>query len=87
MVVALSSAKTAGGEGPEAGLKLLGSVEPRLAGHYRLDAIRAHFFEEAGELSLAIRHYLAAAARTTNAPEQQYLTTRAARLRLGGAGG
>lgn len=81
-MISLNSAiATAMIEGPEAGLKLLESVEPRLAGHYRLDAVRAHFFEQAGETGLAIKHYLAAAARTTNTPEQQYLTTRAAQLR------
>jgi hypothetical protein len=29
-----------------------------------------------------VRHYRAAAARTTSAPEQRYLTTRAARLQV-----
>jgi predicted RNA polymerase sigma factor len=86
-MISLNSAiATAMIEGPEAGLKLLESVEPRLAGHYRLDAVRAHFFEQAGETGLAIKHYLAAAARTTNTPEQQYLTTRAAQLRATDAG-
>jgi len=32
-----------------------------------------------------VAHYRAAAARTTSIPEQQYLTTQAARLRAGTA--
>ena len=59
-------------------------MEPRrdrLAGHYRLDAVRAHLFEMAGDTQAAMAHYRAAAARTTSIPEQQYLTTQAARLR------
>jgi len=67
-------------DGPEAGLKLLDAVSDRLAGHYRLDAVRAHLLELAGDRAAALAHYRAAAARTTNLPEQYYLTTRAARL-------
>ncbi|MFD9959931.1 RNA polymerase sigma factor [Amycolatopsis sp. NPDC058986] len=66
--------------GPRAGLDLLDAVACRLAGHYRLDAVRAHLLELAGDPASAERHYRAAAARTTNLPEQQYLTTQAARL-------
>jgi hypothetical protein len=39
----------------------------------------------AGDTQAAMAHYRAAAARTTNIPEQQYLTTQAARLRAGTA--
>ena len=67
--------------GPARGLELLDGVEDRLAGHYRLDAVRAHLHEMAGAVDVALRHYAAAAARTTSAPEQRYLVTRAARLR------
>jgi RNA polymerase sigma factor (sigma-70 family) len=67
--------------GPAAGLALLDSLGERLAGHYRLDAVRAHLLELAGDGATAVRHYAAAAARTTNTPEQRYLMTRAARLR------
>jgi len=67
--------------GPAAGLKLLEPLDEPLAGHYRLDAVRAHLFEMAGDTQAAMAHYRAAAARTTSIPEQQYLTTQAARLR------
>jgi RNA polymerase sigma factor (sigma-70 family) len=68
--------------GPAAGLALLDSLGERLAGHYRLDSVRAHLLELAGDGATAVRHYAAAAAaRTTNTPEQRYLLTRAARLR------
>jgi len=71
--------------GPAAGLKLLEPLDEPLAGHYRLDAVRAHLFEMAGDTQAAMAHYRAAAARTTSIPEQQYLTTQAARLRAGTA--
>jgi RNA polymerase sigma factor (sigma-70 family) len=71
--------------GPAAGLKLLEPLDEPLAGHYRLDAVRAHLFEMAGDTQAAMAHYRTAAARTTSIPEQQYLTTQAARLRAGTA--
>jgi predicted RNA polymerase sigma factor len=71
--------------GPAAGLKLLEQLDEPLAGHYRLDAVRAHLYEMAGDTQAAMAHYRAAAARTTSIPEQQYLTTQAARLRAGTA--
>jgi predicted RNA polymerase sigma factor len=67
--------------GPAAGLQLLEPLDEPLAGHYRLDAVRAHLFEMAGDTQAAMAHYRAAAARTTSIPEQRYLTTQAARLR------
>jgi predicted RNA polymerase sigma factor len=69
-------------EGPEAGLELLQALDsdPRIAGHYRLDAVRAHLFQMAGDDQRAIAHYRAAAERTTSIPERDYLTTKAARL-------
>ena len=67
--------------GPAAGLKLLEPLDEPLAGHYRLDAVRAHLYEMAGDTQAAMAHYRAAAARTTSIPEQQYLTAQAARLR------
>ena len=67
--------------GPAEGLKLLEALDERLPGHYRLDAVRAHFFEKAGDVEAAVKHYRAAASRTTSVPEQHYLTTRAARLK------
>jgi RNA polymerase sigma factor (sigma-70 family) len=69
--------------GPSAGLQLLRPLDadPRMAGHYRLDAVRAHFLEMAGDRQAAIERYQAAAARTTSIPERNYLLTQAARLR------
>ena len=68
-------------EGPTAGLGVVDQVEDRLAGHYRLDAVRAHLLEMAGDNDAAIEHFRAAAARATNLREQHYLTAQAARLR------
>ncbi len=67
--------------GPAAGLTLLDAVDATLAGHHRLDAVRAHLYERAGDRAAAIEHYRAAAARTASEPEKRYLTLRAARLR------
>jgi RNA polymerase sigma factor (sigma-70 family) len=69
--------------GPPAGLELLRALDAdeRLAGHYRLDAVRAHLVEMAGNHTAAIAHFQAAAERTTSIPERNYLTTQAARLR------
>ena len=67
-------------DGPAAGLALLEDVDERLNGNHRLDAVRAHLLELAGDVDGALVHYRAAARRTTNLPEQRYLTTRAARL-------
>jgi len=82
-MVALSHAiATAMVHGPPAGLALLEVLDrdPRIAGHYRLDAVRGHFFEMAGDREKAIGHYRAAAARTTSLPERDYLLEQAARL-------
>ena len=69
-------------DGPAAGLALITALDDdgRLRGHYRLDAVRAHLLEQAGESARAIHHYRAAAERTTSIPERNYLTARAARL-------
>jgi predicted RNA polymerase sigma factor len=55
-------------------------ADPRLAGHYRLDAVRGHLFELSGDRPRAIVHYRTAADRTTSVPERNYLLTQAARL-------
>jgi predicted RNA polymerase sigma factor len=82
-VVTLNRAVAAAmAEGPAAGLAVLETVDERLNGHYRLDAVRAHLLEMAGDTGAALAHYRAAANRTTNLPEQRYLTTRAARLKM-----
>jgi RNA polymerase sigma factor (sigma-70 family) len=70
-------------DGPAAGLKALDSLSERLADHYRLDAVRGHFHEMAGDTDAAVTCYSAAAARTTSEPERNYLTSQAARLRRG----
>jgi predicted RNA polymerase sigma factor len=54
-----------------------------MAGHHRLDAVRAHLLEMAGDHQAAMAHYRTAAARTTSLPERNYLVTQAARLREG----
>ena len=48
-------------EGPSAGLVVLDSVDERLAGHYRVDAVRAHLLEMSGDTDAAFEHYRAAA--------------------------
>ena len=81
-VVTLNRAVAAAmADGPAAGLAVLAEVDERLSGHYRLDAVRAHLLELAGDTEAALVHYRAAAARTTSLPEQRYLATRAARLK------
>jgi RNA polymerase sigma factor (sigma-70 family) len=69
--------------GPSKGLELLNALsgDERLAGNHRLDAVRAHLLEMAGDHQAAIAHYQIAAARTTSLPERNYLVTQAARLR------
>jgi len=68
--------------GPTKGLELLQALDsdPRVADHYRLDAVRAHLLEKLGDRQAAIKHYRIAAARTTSIPERNYLVTQAARL-------
>ncbi len=68
--------------GPRAGLHELTAAEadPALAGHHRLDAVRAHLLELAGHRNAARTCYLRAAHRTLSIPEQRYLTARAARI-------
>jgi predicted RNA polymerase sigma factor len=68
-------------EGPAAGLAVLDAMDESLAGHHRLEAVRAHLLEMAGDTDAALEHYRAAARLTTNLPEQRYLATKAARLR------
>jgi predicted RNA polymerase sigma factor len=81
-VVTLNRAVAAGmADSPAAGLAVLDSVAERLEGNYRVDAVRAHLLELAGDTEGALQHYRAAASRTTSLPEQRHLTKRAARLR------
>ena len=67
-------------DGPAAGLALLEGLDARLAGHHRLDAVRAHLLEMNGDLDAAIAHYRTAAGRTTSVAERDYLLMRAAGL-------
>jgi len=68
--------------GPSKGLELLRALDSdtRISGHHRLDAVRAHLLEMAGDQEAAITHYRIAAGRTTSIPERNYLITQAARL-------
>jgi RNA polymerase sigma factor (sigma-70 family) len=69
--------------GPREGLAELDALDAdeRLRGHHRLEAVRAHLLEMAGDLLAARDTYRAAARLTTSLPEQRYLDARAARLR------
>jgi predicted RNA polymerase sigma factor len=68
--------------GPRAGLELLASLDgdERIGAHHRLEAVRAHLLELAGDHDGARAAYRAAARGTTSLPEQRYLEGRAARL-------
>ena len=68
--------------GPKKGLELLAALDsdPRLAERHRLEAVRAHLLEMAGDHAAAIVHYRNAASRTTSLPERDYLMMQAARL-------
>jgi RNA polymerase sigma factor (sigma-70 family) len=81
-VVTLNRAvATAMVDGPHAGLAVLDGLGDTITGH-RVDVVRAHLLEMAGDDEGAATHFDAAARRTTNLPEQQYLTRQTARLRL-----
>ena len=69
--------------GPSTGLRMLDALDAdaRIAGHYRLDAVRAHLLEMAGEHERAVAHYRAAAAATASVPERDYLVRKAATCR------
>ncbi|HEY6391527.1 MAG TPA: hypothetical protein VIX89_09625 [Bryobacteraceae bacterium] len=55
-------------------------ADARLADHHRLDAVRAHLLELAGDREGAVRHYRAAAGKTGSLPERNCLLTQAARV-------
>jgi RNA polymerase sigma factor (sigma-70 family) len=67
-------------DGPQAGLALLEPLAEPLAESHRLDAVRAHLLELAGDPAAAQTAYRAAARRTTSLPERRYLEARAAAL-------
>lgn len=65
--------------GPYAGLRELDTVE-ELKDHYRVEAVRAHLLELAGDRDAARTHYRLAAQKTLSIPERRYLESRAATL-------
>ena len=69
--------------GPQAGLTLLAALDAdsRVSEHHRLDAVRAHLLEMAGDRDAARTHYRTAARRTTSAAERHYLDAKAAAMR------
>jgi RNA polymerase sigma factor (sigma-70 family) len=68
--------------GPRAGLALLGTLDSddHMAYTHRLEAVRGHLLELAGDAVAARECYRRAARMTASLPEQRYLTMRAARL-------
>jgi RNA polymerase sigma factor (sigma-70 family) len=68
--------------GPESGLRMLDALDDdeRIARHHRLEAVRGHLLEMAGDIEGARAAYRLAARRTTSLPERRYLEDRAARL-------
>jgi RNA polymerase sigma factor (sigma-70 family) len=68
--------------GPSAGLALLGTLDAdeRMAHTHRLEAVRGHLLELAGDTVAARASYQRAARMTASIPEQRYLALRAARL-------
>lgn len=82
MVTLNHAIATAMVHGPAAGIERLDALaeDPRLKEHHRLDAVRAHLLERAGDREGAITHYRRAAERTTSLSERNYLLMHAARL-------
>ena len=70
-------------DGPSAGLALLGTLDTddRMRHTHRLEAVRGHLLELAGDPVAARESYRLAARMTASIPEQRYLALRAARLR------
>ena len=68
--------------GPRAGLALVGTLDDdeRMAHNHRLEAVRAHLLERAGDIDAARKSYQIAARMTASLPERRYLALRAARL-------
>jgi predicted RNA polymerase sigma factor len=68
--------------GPADGLRELEPLDAddRMRRSHRLEAVRAHLLEMAGEDVRARESYLLAARMTASIPEQRYLTLKAARL-------
>jgi RNA polymerase sigma factor (sigma-70 family) len=68
--------------GPRAGLAVLGTLDrdDRMTHNHRLESVRAHLLERAGEFAAARESYRKAALMTASIPEQRYLALKAARL-------
>jgi RNA polymerase sigma factor (sigma-70 family) len=68
--------------GPTKGLELVDALkaDARVANHHRLDAVCAHLLEMAGDRDGAVKHYRAAAGKTSSLPERNYLLMQGARL-------
>ncbi|MFI2118219.1 RNA polymerase sigma factor [Streptomyces rubiginosohelvolus] len=66
--------------GPRAGLAEVEGLAETTERHYRLDAVRAHLLERAGDMAAARTAYRAAADATLSEPEARYLRMRADRL-------
>ena len=73
--------------GPRAGLALLGTLDgdERLATSHRLDAVRAHLLERAGDLAAAADAYGRAARAALNRQERDYLSHAGGASRRGAA--
>jgi predicted RNA polymerase sigma factor len=83
MVLLNIAIATAMVHGAKAGLAKLDAIadDPRLREGHRLDAVRAHLLERAGDLDAAFVHYERASERTASTPERDYLRMRASRVR------
>lgn len=69
-------------DGPRNALNQLevAATDPTLVGHHRVNAIRAHLLEMAGDTDAAAAEYRLAARRTLSLPERRYLESRATGL-------
>jgi predicted RNA polymerase sigma factor len=75
--------------GPAAGLAALDSVaaDARLAGHFRVTALRGHLLVRSGEHGRAAAAFAEAAAQAENARERAYLEAKAAAAEAAARGG
>jgi RNA polymerase sigma factor (sigma-70 family) len=69
-------------DGPATALRMLDALDDdeRIARHHRLEAVRGHLLEMAGDRDAARTAFRLAARLTTSRPERRYLEERAARL-------
>ena len=68
--------------GPASGLALVDELasDPRLKGHYRLEATRAHLLKRLGDNEGAVASYRRAALGTSSIAERDYLLLQALQL-------